>query len=425
MRQFSCSSSDMAHPGKVAGLPQVEHLAFWALLAAGIFTVLLSSPNVLGKWCVTYTKGFICILPWLLLWAAYEYGGELLARKTYRVEIWLICLILGLSALNVMFSDEPGNSYYSMIVFLSSGLMTLWAAMFLITDPGRRNLFAWFCCACLSVIALLEMLAYFLTGGMNPDGILIFANNPIPVGTVVILLAPGPFFLILSDSPGRRVAGWALVGLGVGLIFLTERRGSILAVVAMLLAWAFFYRRRLGYLLAAVFLTSALLIPYRGLTPYKSLDQNIPSHFNILHRLELYPFAWHILKKHPFLGIGYRPQDLDRYLVDYQQYNQDLEKFAATVKEKTTLDSMLLTSVVELGPIMTVLYLGLVSYIIFAYIRRVWPISPDRREDFFRLLPLLGLAIHSLTYDSLTFPQVNWLFHVQLGILAGFKSESD
>jgi hypothetical protein len=38
------------------------------------------------------------------------------------------------------------------------------------------------------------------------------------------------------------------------------------------------------------------------------------------------------------------------------------------------------------------------------------------------MLILLGFAIHSLSYDSLLFPPVNWVFHVQLGIMAGYHA---
>jgi hypothetical protein len=48
-----------------------------------------------------------------------------------------------------------------------------------------------------------------------------------------------------------------------------------------------------------------------------------------------------------------------------------------------------------------------------------WPESSPL--DWYRVLVLLGLAIHSLSYDSLLNPPVNWLFHVQLGIMAAFK----
>jgi hypothetical protein len=41
---------------------------------------------------------------------------------------------------------------------------------------------------------------------------------------------------------------------------------------------------------------------------------------------------------------------------------------------------------------------------------------------WYRVIVLLGFAIHSLSYDSLLVPPVNWLFHVQVGIMAGYQA---
>jgi hypothetical protein len=70
---------------------------------------------------------------------------------------------------------------------------------------------------------------------------------------------------------------------------------------------------------------------------------------------------------------------------------------------------------------MTLAYLGLIFYIIGQYCRQTHPFARVNPAEFLRLLPLLGFALQSLTYDSLMFPQINWLFHVQLGILAGYS----
>lgn len=84
-----------------------------------------------------------------------------------------------------------------------------------------------------------------------------------------------------------------------------------------------------------------------------------------------------------------------------------------------TLNNLFLTGLVELGTAMTLLYGGLVLFILVRYSRRLrsWPQSSPL--DWYRALVLLGFAIHSLTYDSLLFPPLNWLFHVQVGIMAG------
>ena len=151
------------------------------------------------------------------------------------------------------------------------------------------------------------------------------------------------------------------------------------------------------------------------------LDENIPYHNSILHRLELYPFSLHIYQKHPFLGTGLRAFSHESYLIDYEVHNKSLDTFNETVIKLQTFDNMILTGLVELGSIMTICYLGLILYIIVRYCRITQPFSLNHKKEFVLLLPLLGLAIHSMTYDSLMFPQINWLFHVQLGILAGFS----
>jgi hypothetical protein len=51
----------------------------------------------------------------------------------------------------------------------------------------------------------------------------------------------------------------------------------------------------------------------------------------------------------------------------------------------------------------------------------LWAGPESSSLEWYRLLALLGFAIHSLSYDSLVFPPVNWVFHVQLGLMAGYQ----
>jgi len=92
----------------------------------------------------------------------------------------------------------------------------------------------------------------------------------------------------------------------------------------------------------------------------------------------------------------------------------------AAVAGLQTLDNLFLTSLVELGTVMTLFYLGLVILILAKYCRRLQSLPESSPLDWYRVLVLLGFAIHSLTYDSLLFPPINWLFHVQVGIMAGY-----
>jgi hypothetical protein len=83
---------------------------------------------------------------------------------------------------------------------------------------------------------------------------------------------------------------------------------------------------------------------------------------------------------------------------------------------------MLITAGVELGSLMTLVYLGLVMGIGLKYGRKLWSSPESSGLGWYRALVLLGFAIHSLSYDSLLFPSVNWLFHAQVGIMAGYQA---
>ena len=122
------------------------------------------------------------------------------------------------------------------------------------------------------------------------------------------------------------------------------------------------------------------------------------------------------------MGIGLRSFTHERYLSDYHLHNQELHEFPRAVASLQTLDNLFLTGFVELGTVMTLFYLALVILILVKYCRRLRSFPESSPLDWYRVLILLGFAIHSLTYDSLLVPPVNWLFHVQMGILAGYHA---
>jgi len=356
---------------------------------------------------------FIYILPWLML-CSYRYF-DILLSKTYRIEIILMSIIIILGIINVYMSNNIYQSSLWMTMFLLSGIIPLWTSMFIITDNRSRNKIYYLSCVLLFVMTIIEIANYFITGKN-----LLSMNHPIPLGTLVILLMVGPLFMLVSHQKRMKLFSVFLVIMGLILIIIANKRGIYLAIAGMTAAWIYYrYLRRSIYAIINIIICLTLLAV--GWNYYKLLDENIPYHNSILHRLELYPFSLHIYQKHPFLGTGLRAFSQESYLADYQVNNKSLDTFNKTVIKLQTLDNMILTGFVELGSIMTICYLGLISYIIVRYCRITQPFSLSHKKEFVLLLPLLGLAIHSMTYDSLLFPQINWLFHVQLGILAGFS----
>jgi O-antigen ligase len=296
-----------------------------------------------------------------------------------------------------------------------SGIIPLWTSMFIITDGSSRNYIYYLSCGLLFVIAIIEIANYIITGSK-----LLSMNHPIPLGTLVILLMAGPLFMLVSGQKRMKLFSIFLLIMALILIFIANKRGIYLAIAGMTAAWIYYRYIRTSFY-AIIFLIICLTLMAVGWNYYKLLDKNIPYHNSILHRLELYPFSLHIIQKHPLLGTGLRAFSHESYLTDYEVHNKSLDTFNKTVIKLQTLDNMILTGFVELGSIMTICYLGLILYIIVKYCRITQAFSLNHKKEFVLLLPLLGLAIHSMTYDSLLFPQINWLFHVQLGILAGFS----
>ena len=309
-----------------------------------------------------------------------------------------------------------------MRTFLLTGVFALWAAMFLINDPRRRQLFDWFCAGALGIIILVEMILWLVRGNSGPGVFQVFVLHPIPLGTLIILLSSGPVRLIVSKNSTAKLLGWLLVLLSGSLIFLAHKRGTWLGLAVMLAVSMLYLVRRRRYLLLSILLVIALILPLEAQRRFARLDPKINHDVTILHRLELYNFALHIWKTHPFMGIGLRSFTHETYLPGYHLHNQKLPDFPQAVAKLQTLDNLFLTSLVELGTIMTLFYLGLVILILAKYCRRVrsWPESSPL--DWYRVLVVLGFAIHSLTYDSLLFPPLNWLFHVQVGIMAGYQA---
>lgn len=397
----------------------VNQLAFYSLLGSGAFIILLWSPNVLGEYSGHWAKIIIYIFPWLMLCLAYS--QQIFTNREHRLEIILIISIIILGIVNVSLSDSVSKSIAAMRNFLLTGVFALWVSMFLLTGQHRRVVFDWFCCGVLAIIVPTEIIVWLVRGTYGTRVFQIFTGHPIPLGTLIILLSTGPIRLLASHNPRFKLAGGFLVLTSAILIFLTHKRGTWIALAAMLAVGMIYLARRHKYLAISMVLVMALIVPLQAKRLIDRLNPNIPHDVSILDRLELYNFALHIWKIHPIMGTGLRAFSQDRYLHDYQVHNKELQNFPQAVTTVHTYDNMLLTGFVGLGTVMTLLYFGLIVFIAGRYGRRLWSGPQSSNLGWYRLLVLLGFAIHSLSYDSLLVPPVNWVFHVQLGLMAGYQ----
>ncbi len=410
----------MKHLSHIDRSTLFNQLTFYSLLGSGACIILFLPPNVSGGLLSRYTKSIIYIFPWLMLWLAFSW--KVLTNREHRLEIFLMITIIVLGIINTSLSDSVSNSLAPMRTFLLTGIFALWAAMFLLSDQRRRKVFDWFCAGALAVIVLVEIIVYLIHGYSGSGVFQIFSPHPIPLGTLIILLSPGPVRLIASKNFRMRAAGGLLILLSGLLIFLTHKRGTWLALAAMLALGTIYLVRRQRYLVISIILAMALILPLQAKRMLARLEPNIPHDASILNRLELYNFALHIWETHPIMGIGLRSFTHEKYLTDYRPHNTSLPDFPGAVATLQTFDNMLLTALVELGSFMTIAYLGLVMFILIRYGCILWGLPESSGLEWYRALVLLGFAVHSLSYDALLFPSINWLFHVQLGIMASYHA---
>ena len=239
---------------------------------------------------------------------------------------------------------------------------------------------------------------------------------------MIILCLIGPLQLLTHNSVRTRLFGLFSLIIGLTAILLIKKRGAIIALFIMLLAYICCKYKLLKYIIILPVII-AFLGFFGGVSYHGYLSKDKPSDLSILLRIEMYPYAINVIKHHPLFGIGYRSLSHGNYLSDYKQYNKELNNFKEFVLGYQTLDNLYLDMIVEFGIIITIIYIAMILYIVITYCIRTHPFINQNSETFLLLLPLLGIAVHSLSYDSLMFPQINWLFHVHLGLLAGYVME--
>jgi O-antigen ligase len=395
-------------------------MSFLLFLAAGCFVILLSSPYVLGTHLDSTAQVLITLAP--ILGLIYEKRLRLVFDKPFRVEIVLALLILLFCFINALTSFNPGRTFSQMQYLLPSGIVTFYFGLFAVDSGDKVRWFDIFLSRCLGVVLLfygIKLIIQYSVFSDDPCGFFsTFTRNCIPEGALVILLSAGPLGLLAADSKKDRFSSLLLIGLAVIFVILTQKKGAYVAVTAMLLFYASLHRKKLFYACAAAIVIFGMLVPFRSLVTQRNWDYQDAQHHGIIFREELWHFGYKIWKDHAILGTGLRSGIYDEYLKNYEAANPKLQShFTQHMAEIQTLDNMVLTLAVEMGIFVTGLFLALIFVVLKRFIS--WGrAAPEFSRESLRLIPLLGFAIHSMTYDSLLFPEVNWLFHAQLAVLA-------
>jgi hypothetical protein len=95
--------------------------------------------------------------------------------------------------------------------------------------------------------------------------------------------------------------------------------------------------------------------------------------------------------------------------------------YSEFIEEKKTLENMILCGFVEMGGIFSITYIVLILYLLKKLLSFTKDKPKKRQQAVLLLIPLAGFFIHSMIFDSLIYPHLNWLFHSFLGLMANFS----
>jgi O-antigen ligase len=257
------------------------------------------------------------------------------------------------------------------------------------------------------------------------DGILLFSENPLPAGTLLILLLASPMILLSRErSKGLKTVLSLGLMISIVLIILLAKKGPLLGLVVVLLLLVLMNNRRcLKFILGFVFLVG-FLIQLSGPTfiKYKSV---ITSKASVSVRFENYFFGLHMFKENPVWGIGFKG-NVTQYLDDYEvkfDHNFSYIDYKQYVLIYQAYENIILTFMVELGGLFSMVYFGGIIYLVVISFKKLR--APPQKDlvGMFIISVLVGFAVVSCTFDTLRYPQLNWLFHSLLGLLVNVSSK--
>jgi hypothetical protein len=331
-----------------------------------------------------------------------------------RKELLLVPVIMILGILNILFSEDRPTTLKVMTLFLASGILVLGIASSVLNTRYRQEMFLWLCCACL--------VGFFIYGSLDyleGKSVLLLSYNKIPAGSLLILLFSGPLLLFCSSSWWLRLLQISCIFVGIVMIVLIGKRGAILGLLVMPFVLGVLLPGRRFYIFPLI----ALVLVAAG---YHFRDHLPPSLSkpltgdSTLYRLEGYALAAHIFPKKPVFGIGLHAP-LSPYLSNYDQETKTGGSYSEYVKTYKSFENIVLCAFVEMGGLFAITYIGLLTYLLANLFRSIRQRPENRLRAVLLLTLLFGFAVHSMTFDSLTHPHLNWLFHSLLGLMANFS----
>lgn len=413
---------------------RIENWAFKVFCLSTIFITVFSVqaiydwPSIAGEASIFLA----CILP--IAMVLYHRIQQWLKTKETPKELLWVILVSASGLLSCLVSENPWASLKSMGLFIITGPLVFFTAKLLFESTDNQERYFSIATIAMLALGLIGIYEHF-SGGI----VYLYSRNPLPAGALLILLSAGP--LILLQKNHSTIIKLALV-LGITsstiLIIMMAKKSHLLSLTVLfvfLIVFSFrkYYKFVLGFIVFigfTLFSSDSLREKYSNMVnwynPPSALSPANPElkplaiYGSIPLRAENYLFGFHVFKKNPVLGLGFRA-NFDPYFVDYDIRHGNYfskKRYQEYIKSVSSFENIILTYMVEWGGLFSIIYFGGVIYLVVAYLRRTRKFSTRDMDGGFLIAILFSFSILSLTFDTLRFPNLNWIFHSFLGLLA-------
>jgi hypothetical protein len=399
-----------------------------SFLAYCFFTLFMIyfSTSAIQTWPNLWAQATIslaCILPVLML--LIKNSSRIVQIKEWPIEIKFVLIIIALGILNVYFSEDRQASFKGMGLFLMSGVMVFSFTFFIFRSKLRQLIFLYLCTICFFTLIIFGLFEF--TQQINYPGkrILLFSSNPIPAGSLLILLSVGPIMLFAqTEIRWKKNTLLLCLVMAVLIITLIGQRGPVLAILIMASIWAAQRNNRFGIFSLIILILLGIGYQFRDQIPTQYKNQLLKTE-TVLVRMEFFNVAWQVIKDKPFWGVGFNAPITKYIPANYQPkfYPADRQySFPEIIRGVETFDNMALFFLGEMGGLFTLAYSGLAIYLLKPLILLGKANTKTRNQSILLFLVLVGFFVHSTTYDSLRYPHLNWIFHSLLGLIANNHS---
>lgn len=341
------------------------------------------------------------------------------ARNAPKEILWIL-LVFVLGLISSLLADNQWAALKSMVLFMVSGPLVFMVTLYLFESIRNQNVFLRMTSLGLLGLGLFGIYEHNYNNlQVGYRGILLFSGNPLPAGTLLILLLASPMILLNRErAKGLKTALSLSLILSLVLIILLAKKGPLLGLIVAMIFFIFLTNQRnLKILLCFLFL-AGILIQFSDTIPAK-YEAVIADKASISVRIENYFLGLHAFKKNPLWGIGFKgnvTQHLDDYKVRFNHEFSAID-YKKYVSIYHTYENIILSFMVELGGLFSTVYFGGIIYIMVISFKQLR--APPQKDfaGMFIVSVVVGFAVVSFTFDTLRYPQLNWLFHSLLGLL--------